>query len=303
MRPKFFLTVFSTAVMLLTPTAAFAESVLEKVARTEVLSVGIRLNAVPYSYVDDQDNLVGYSIDVLDLIEARIEAELNKDIVVQQVEANDPAQRIPLLRSGQIDLACDTQFTWERDRYVDFSISYGLSGIHVLTLADSDLGTPESLANRKVAVIENSVGDDVMKLVQPGATLVPVASIEAAFSALDAQEVDAIAGERIVLAGVAAQRGAGAYRMAPGDAFERYGVTCMVPENNSAFLNMVNYAIADMVQGYLSGDQDSVSLIERWFGADGVVPLPEARIREFFEMVLIQRAQVPPLPAGPTSNR
>jgi polar amino acid transport system substrate-binding protein len=288
------LAILSTAFALMNPTAAHAETVLEKVARTNILTVGINFDAVPYSYIDDQGDLVGYSIDVLDRIEAQIEAEIGKDIVVQRVESVGLAQRIPMITSGQIDLACDTQFTWERDRHVDFSISYGLSGIRLITRADSTLGSVESLANQTIAVLANSLGEDVIQLAQPQARLVVVDSPAAAFDALDAQRVDAIAGDTLVLGGFAAQRGADAYRMAPETPLERYGVACMVPENNSALLNMVNYAIADLLQDYVSGDRTATDLINQWFGSNGVVPLPPDLVQNFFEMVLMQRAQVPP---------
>ena len=296
MLSKVFLTACSAALVLLAPASAFADTVIEKVARTGVLTAGVRFGAVPYSYINPDGDLIGYSIDVLSLIEAQLEAELDKDIVVQMVEANDPADRIPMLNSGQIDIACDTQFTWERDRHVDFSISYGLSGIRFLTLANSDLVTAESLDGQKVAVYENSLGQDVMQLAQPGAALTPMTTVEAAFEALDSKQVAAIAGDTLVLAGLAVQRGGvDAYQLAPVEPLQRYGVACMTPENNSTFLNMVNYSIASLLQGYVSGDSASVEMVNQWFGRDGVIPLPPLLVEAFFEAVLTQRAQVPPI--------
>ena len=286
------LSVCSAILIVATPSVVSAGTVVEKIATTEVVTAGVIFGTVPYSYVDADSNLVGYSIDILDLIEAQIEEELGKDILLQVVETS-PAERIPMLISGQIDIACDTRFTWERDRYVDFSLSYGLSGIRLLTLADSSLGTPESLIDQEVAIYPNSVSEDVMELVQPDASLVYVTSVEDAFSALESGEVDAIAGDTVVLAGLAAQRGSGSYRIAPGTPFDRYGIACMVPENNSAFLNMINYSIAGLAQGYVSEEPQSVTLIDQWFGEDGIVPLPRALTKTFFESVLLQRAQVP----------
>jgi polar amino acid transport system substrate-binding protein len=294
MIPKSFLVAGSAALVLATPTIAHAESVIEKVARTEVLTVGIRFDAVPYSYIDADGNLVGYSIDIFDRIEAQLEAELGKDIVVQKREANDPAERIPLITSGEIDIACDTRFTWERDRYVDYSISYSLSGIRFITLANSTLDTIESLSGQNVAVLKDSIGEATVELVQPGANLMPVETAEAAFDALEAGQVDAIAGDTVVLAGLAARRGTTNYRIAPDVPLQRFGIACMVPENNSTFLNLVNYSIAGLLQGYVSGEQEALNTVNQWIGEDGIVPLPEELVRTFFAMVLAQRAQVPP---------
>lgn len=278
------------------PAASQAETVIEKIARTGVLTVGTRFDLVPYSYIDAEGELVGYSVDIVNRIETQLEAELGRDIVVQRTESNNLSERIPLLTSGQIDISCDTQFTWERDRHVDFSVSYGLSGIRLLTRENSTLGTPESLVNQRIGVLQNSIGQQVMALVQPRAVLVPMESPDAAFAALQAEEVAAIAGDSVILGGLVAQKGGtDVYELAPAVPYERYGIACMVPQNNSSFLNMVDYAIAGLLQGYVSGEAQALNTVNPWLGPEGIVPLPQELITEFFETVLIQRAQVPPL--------
>ena len=279
---------------------SWAETVIEKVARTGVLTVGNRFDLVPYSYIDAEGKLVGYSVDIVSRIEAQLEAELGRDIVVQRREAQGLTERIPLIASGEIDLACDTQFTWERDRHVDFSVSYGLSGIRLLTREGSDLGTPESLVGQRIGVIPNSIGQQVMALVQPRAVLVPLDSLDAAFAALQSGEVAALAGDSVLLGGLVAQKGGtDVYELAPAEPYQRYGIACMVPQNNSTFLNMVDYAIAGLLQGYVSGDQQALTTVNQWIGPGGIVPIPQELITRFFEAVLIQRAQVPPTTPTP----
>jgi len=84
------------------------------------------------------------------------------------------------------------------------------------------------------------------------------------------------------------------FELAPATSYQRYGIACMVPSNNSTFLNMVDYAIAGLLQDYVSGSQPALTTVNRWIGPGGMVPLPQDLITEFFEAVLIQRAQVPP---------
>lgn len=271
-----------------------AETVTEKVARTGILTVGTRFDSIPYSYINDRGELVGYSIDILNLIKDRLEKQLGKPITIQVVEANDPAARIPLLKGGQIDIACDTQFTWERDRHVDFSVSYSISGIRLVSKRGSNLGTPESLVGRRIGVIQNSTAQDVIRLVQPKAILVPIATAEEGFAALNANRVDGLAGDGIVLSGLIQRLGAEAYELTPSDPYARYGVSCMVPENNSTFLNVVNYSLVKLIQGYVSGDARSIEMVDRWFGDQGIVPLPNALIRSFFETIVVEHSQVPP---------
>jgi len=292
---KYAIALLGTLLTLATAAPSWAETVIEKVARTGVLTVGTSFDTVPYSYIDADGNLVGYSVDIVNRIKAQLEAELGREVIVQRREASSLSDRIPLLTSREIDLSCDTQFTWERDRYVDFSVSYGLSGIRLLTPEGSTLGTPESLAGQQIGVLQNSIAQQVMGLVQPEAVLVPVASPAEGFAALQAGEVDAIAGDSVVLGGLVAQQGGTeVFELAPATPYQRYGIACMVPQNNSTFLNMVDFAIAGLLQDYVSGDQPALTTVNRWIGPGGMVPLPQDLITEFFEAVLIQRAQVPP---------
>ena len=47
----------------------------------------------------------------------------------------------------------------------------------------------------------------------------------------------------------------------------------MVPENNSQLLNIINYALVDFMQGVLDNKSEYVAIFDRWFGAQGVLPL------------------------------
>jgi polar amino acid transport system substrate-binding protein len=62
--------------------AAQAETVLEKVARTGTLTLGTSLNIIPYAYVDSDQNVVGYSMDVVERIRLELEALLGREVVL-----------------------------------------------------------------------------------------------------------------------------------------------------------------------------------------------------------------------------
>jgi polar amino acid transport system substrate-binding protein len=273
---------------------AWAETVMEKVVRTGVLTVSTRTDTIPYAYVNDQEQLVGYSIDVINLIKKQLEKELGKQITLDIVPEDSFNDRIPKIVNREVDLACDTAFTWERDRVVDFSVSYSISGIRLMVKKDSKLdGTPKSLVGKRIGVAPNNLGAAVMKLVQPQATLVPVKDVEDGFKALDEGKVDALAADTIILAGTALKKDPDKYRLTPEEPYARYGLSCMVPENDSSFLDVVNYSIVKLMQGYLIGDKDSVQMVNRAFGPEGLVPLPPDLIKDFFQTIIITREQIP----------
>ena len=275
--------------------ASLAETVVEKVARTGFLTVGTRFDAIPYSYINDKGELVGYSMDVLERIRKRLETRLGRPVTLQMIEANQPGEKINLIRSGEIDIACSTAFTWERAKVVDFSISYSISGIRILAKKGSNLSTPQSLIGKRIALVPTSAAVDVIKLVQPQATIVTTYStVEEAIEALKTGKIDAIAGDGISLAGTILRDNPQAYEIVPEEALANFGIACMVPENNSTFLDDVNYAIVKMMQDYITNDTATVSQIDRWFGSQGMVPIPPELLKGFFAFKVIEHAQINP---------
>jgi polar amino acid transport system substrate-binding protein len=275
--------------------ASLAETVVEKVARTGFLTVGTRFDTIPYSYINDKGELVGYSIDVLERIRKRLETRLGRPVTLQMIEANQPGEKINLIRSGEIDIACSTAFTWERAKVVDFSTSYSISGIRIVAKKGSNLSTPQSLIGKRIALVPTSAAVDVIKLVQPQATIVTTyTTVEEAIEALKTGKIDAIAGDSISLAGTILKDNPQAYEIVPEDALANFGIACMVPENNSTFLDDVNYAIVKMMQDYVTNDTATVSQIDRWFGSQGMVPIPPELLKGFFTFTIIEHAQINP---------
>ncbi|CAO5057268.1 extracellular substrate binding-like orphan protein GrrP [Microcystis aeruginosa] len=275
--------------------ASLAETVVEKVARTGFLTVGTRFDAIPYSYINDKGELVGYSMDVLERIRKRLETRLGRPVTLQMIEANQPGEKINLIRSGEIDIACSTAFTWERAKVVDFSISYSISGIRILAKKGSNFSTPQSLIGKRIALVPTSAAVDVIKLVQPQATIVTTYStVEEALEALKTGKIDAIAGDSISLAGTMLRDNPKIYEIVPEEALANFGIACMVPENNSTFLDDVNYAIVKMMQDYITNDTATVSQIDRWFGSQGMVPIPPELLKGFFAFKVIEHAQINP---------
>jgi polar amino acid transport system substrate-binding protein len=275
------------------PMQARAETVVEKAARTGAVTLGGRTDIIPYSYIDDKKELVGYSLDVATLIEQEVSRYLGKPVKVKFQPVNELSELIPKVAKGEIDLACNVQFTWEREMFVDFSMPYSLSGIRLLTQKGKLSGEPEALAGKRIAIIPNSLGESTLKLLQPEAVLVPVAGIDEGIVALAAGKVDAMAGDSVVLAGNARRFSDTDFELVPQAPYIRYAVGCIMPENNSTFRNLTNLAIAQLIQGYLVGEAKYSNLVNRWMGPDGILGIPTEIIRDYFETVLLNYEQLP----------
>jgi polar amino acid transport system substrate-binding protein len=274
-------------------TGANAETVVEKAARTGTITMGGRVDIIPFSYINDQKELVGYSLDIGNLVEQEVSEYLGKPVTVKYQQVDDFTELLPKVRSGEIDLACNTQFTWQREMFVDFSISYGLSGIRLLTKTGGLKGDPDSLVGKRVAVLSNTLGVAIIKNLQPKAILVPVSGIDAGIDALVAGKVDAVAGDSAILAGNIQRVSSTGYELVPAVPYSRYAVGCMVSENNSTFRNLVNLAIAKMLQGYVAGEPKYTAIVDKWLGPKGILELPSELIKDYFQLVLLTHEQVP----------
>lgn len=174
------------------PTQAIAESVIEKVALTGVLRAGTSKDAIPFAYIDEKGQPVGYSVDMLNLVKQQLEKQLGKKIQLKLVTLA-PKERIPKIVNGEVDIICDaSSFTWDRDKKVDFSVSYAATGTQLLVKKQSNLGSPQSLLGKRVAVLPKTTNEQALKEVQPQAKLVYVRDRAQAYAALQQGKVDAI---------------------------------------------------------------------------------------------------------------
>ena len=284
----------SNLLLLLSATQVSAGTVLENVARTGEFNVGTSFNIVPYSYFDEDDEHVGYSIDIVNLIRDALEEELGRSITLQFVEVNSVAEAFPLLLDGEIDITCNTVFTFARDEHVDFTERYAVSGIRMLTSSEN-VGT--SFDGRRIGIPPAVFAEAAMNLEYPQATLVPIDTVDEAVEALSTGSIDALAGDGVILDGLRQQIDPESYVFIPDRTeppFARYGVGCMVPENNSGFLNIANKALITMMDGYIAGEEDYTNLVETWFGPDGVVEVQDTGIiKAFFETILLTYEQIP----------
>ena len=286
-------TALSLILTLFLPRSSLAETVIEKVARTGVLTVGTRIDLIPYAYVNDRQQLVGYSVDIVNLIKEELEKQLDKEIIIQTVVEEKFADRIPQIVNGEVDLACSTAFTWERDKFVDFSVSYGVSGVRLLAKRDSSIDdSVETLVGKRIGIAPYTISESTMKFIQPQATLVPIKDVEQGFKALQSGEIEAIAGDTVALAGIIQRDNPANYKLEPLQPYARYGIACMVPEDDSSFLDLVNYSLVKFMQGYVTEEQSSVELVERWFGQAGIVELSSELIRSFFQSIILTREQI-----------
>ncbi|MBN3923035.1 amino acid ABC transporter substrate-binding protein [Nostoc sp. NMS4] len=297
MYEKIAIPILSLMFATLIPNVVVAESVMKKVARTGVLTAGTSRDALPFAYVDSQGKLNGYSVDMLTLIKEQLEKDLGKKIKLQLV-ALSPSERIPKIVNQQVDIVCDaSSFTWKRDKKVDFSVSYGATGTQLLVKKGSNLGSPESLIGKRIGVLAGTTNEQAIAHVQPKAKLVYFKTRVEGYTALQEGTIDAFSSDSILLEGwLQQQKNPDAFAIAPDRPYSREGIACMVPENNSKFLDTVNYSLVKFMQGFVNGNQRYVTIFDRWFGSHGAVTLNRDLrdlVIETMQLVIEFREEIP----------
>lgn len=296
MQPKLLYSALGLGTSLLLATPVMANSVLKNVEATGILTAGTSKDAFPYAYKNEDGALVGYSVDMLELIRAQLEKELQRPITLKLV-ALDSDQRIPSIESSKVDLVCDaSSFTWDRDRRIDFSISYGITGTSLLVPIDSSISEPDSLINRRIGALPKTTNELAIRNLQPQAKIILFRDRASGYEALAKGDIDAFADDGVLLqAWLERQNAREAFKVA-SNTYSKEGIACMLPENNSQLERVVNYALIRYMQGFLSDKPAYQEIFDRWFGPDSVSPMTQdlrALTLETMELMLDLKEELP----------
>ncbi|HVE90059.1 MAG TPA: transporter substrate-binding domain-containing protein, partial [Burkholderiaceae bacterium] len=101
---------------------------LSKVRDTGVVTIAFRPDAIPFAYLDENKQPVGYGIDICREIVRLMERELKRSLRVAFVEVS-ARTRFDVVNSGKADMECGTTINDpQRRKTVDYSMPYQFSG-------------------------------------------------------------------------------------------------------------------------------------------------------------------------------
>ena len=240
---------------------------LDKLKETGVVHLGYREASRPFSFVGSNGEPVGYSVDLCVQIVGAIRDSLKRpDLKVTWV-AVTPADRIPKLVKGTIDLECgSTTITFGRMEQVAFSHMIFVDGGSLLATTASRIVTVKDLAGKRVAVIPNTTTEKALagalSSASAQASVVTVNDHDDGVRGLDEGRFDAYASDRILLAGLLTTARDPAKLALSGEFFsyEPYGL--MLRRGDNAFQANLNRTLSKL---YRSGGL--VQIYERWFGS------------------------------------
>jgi polar amino acid transport system substrate-binding protein len=272
----------STLCNLLFSSPAVAHSVIEKVVETGVLTAGTSKDAFPFAYKDSKGQLTGYSVDMLILIQKQLEKQIKRPVKLELVSLA-PADRIPKLKSGAVDIVCDAaSFTWERNRDVDFTVSYATTGTHLMARKNNKVRDISSFAGQKIGAMPGTTSEEAVRRLQPQAQVVLLKDRAEGYRLLQENKITAFADDRILQEAWLQRTSNTQNFQILSASLSKEGIACMVPENNSTFLDTANYSLVRFMQGFIKSKPSYVQTFDRWFGAQSVLPLS----RDLRELVI-----------------
>ena len=266
---------------------ALAQTVLDRISSTGRLNTLVMDGDLPYT-TKQGTGYAGLGMEFVQEIQKELTEYLGKPVTVTPQPINAVEEGIAAIASGQVDLACGVAFSWGRSMFVDYTVPFALSGTRLLTPAGND-GTPAALAGKTIGVVQNTVAAKAMEKSVPGAKLQSFENPNAALIALKEGKINFLAGDSLwLLANQGAVDPAG--KVAPTVPYNRAAVGCIVPENNSALLNLSNLAIIRLMQAYINDDPKALARINQWVGPGSKVNLNQDVIKAYFGNVILTTA-------------
>jgi polar amino acid transport system substrate-binding protein len=273
---------------------SWAGTVLDRIKQTGAIVAGTRKDSIPFAYINEQGKWVGYSLDILEWIRRDTEKKLGKPIKLKLVEVT-AQERFSKIKDRQIDIECSSStFTWERQKQVDFSVSYFASGTQLLAKKDSGLGSIETLFGKKIGVLSKTTNEAAIKSQQPEAQLVIVKDHLDGLKKLQNGEIDGFAGDGILLEGLRrTTTNPKDWEIVPEYPYVYESYACMLPQDESEWRSLVNRSLIKFMEGVISDQPQAVEIFERWFGKEGVTPYSREQVNDYFQGIVNSYEWIP----------
>ena len=124
---------------------------LAKVKELGYITIGHREASVPFSYLDDKQQPVGFAMDICARIVDAVKRELKLDKLEVRYQLVTAAMRIPLMANGTIDLECgNTTNNAERQQQVWYTNTHFLTASRFVSKVESKIGSISDLKGKTI---------------------------------------------------------------------------------------------------------------------------------------------------------
>ena len=254
--------------LVLAPLMASAEGLsptLQKIKDAGTITIGHRDSSVPFSYLDNDQKPIGFSLQLCDLVVAKVKEKLGLPNLKVAYQAVNSSNRIPLVKNGTADIECgSTANTIVRQQEVAYSVIFYAPQFKWIALKASDLKTTDDLKGKAVVVTQGTnTAQFVAKLnTEKGLGLKILQGKDHAesFLLVETGRASAFMEDDILLAGLKANASSPDNFVFLSDAYpsDPYGV--MMAKGDGEFKKLVDDALTEAMK---SGLYDK--LYTKWF--------------------------------------
>src|SRR6202051_4759379 len=238
---------------------------LAAIKQAHVVRLGYRESSPPFSFLDQANRPIGYSLELCEAIVDEIGVEVddpNLRIEYVKVTSDD---RIPAVVQGKIDLECgSTTANAERAKQVAFSPLMFVAGTKLMVPKNSTISAPKDLQGKTVVVTKGTTNEQAMYAVDKkfalGLKIVTAPDHEQSYQMLVDGKADAFATDDILLYGLIARDKSQDKFKVTGDylSYDPYGIMYRRGEPQLT-------AVVERAFRKLGTNHDLVPLYNKWF--------------------------------------
>lgn len=253
---------------------------LSTIRERGAIVLGYRESSVPFSYYDNDRNVIGYSRDLAQEIIAEVQAELGlANLRVEKVPVS-PENRWAMITDGRIDLECGTSgHTAERAQNVTFSNSIFIVRMRILTRKDYGITDFPDLAGKTVVTTAGTTNTVKVHQINEeqrlGMHVIEARDHGEAFQMLETGRASAFLMDDVLLYGERARAIRWGDWIITGEPQSREAYACLMRKDDLAFKRVVDRALARAM-----APEAFAALYEKWF----LRPVPPKGIKLDFPL-------------------
>ncbi|MDB5502399.1 MAG: gltI [Tardiphaga sp.] len=259
------------AALLLT-TAAMAQTsgeglspTLAAIKKSHTVRLGYRESSPPFSFLDQANRPIGYSLELCEAIVEDIGIEVDDAALRIEYVKVTSESRIPAVVDGLIDLECgSTTANAERRKQVAFSPLMFVAGTKLMVPKTTKAVAPTDFKGKTIVVTKGTTNEQAMHAVDAkfalGLNIVVSPDHEQSYQMLVDGKADAFATDDILLSGLIARHKSQDRFRVVGDylSYDPYGIMFRKGEPQLA-------AVVERAFRRLGSNRDLIPLYNKWF--------------------------------------
>src|ERR1700754_4319419 len=238
-----------------------------RIKANHVVHLGYRESSPPFSFLDQANRPIGYSLELCQAIVDEIGVEVDDPALRIDYVKVTSDDRIAAVMEGKVDLECgSTTANAERGKQVAFSPLMFVAGTKLMVAKDSTISVPKDLQGKTIVVTKGTTNEQAMHAVDKkfnlGLNIVTGADHEQSYQMLVDGKVDAFATDDILLYGLITRHKSQDKFKVTGDylSYDPYGIMFRKGEPQLS-------AVVERTFRKLGTNHDLVPLYNKWFVA------------------------------------